>query len=251
MSKDLLIHGDCFDVINQMANNSVNAVITDPPYNTTKCKFDLEKFDPQKFFSEINRICKPDGNIIVFSQQPFTSELIAANKKYFRHEIIWEKNMALGFLNAKKRPLRAHENILIFSQKGYGTYNPEKTRVHNKTKTKKTRGICQHYNQAKVDFIDDGTRYPRSVVKYQNVSKAWDKNAFHPTQKPLSLISWLMLNFTNPEDLIFDPFGGSATTAVAAIETGRKYIVIEKDLDFFNKALKRIELTDPLLNRSC
>lgn len=244
-----LIHGDCLEVMAAMPDNSVNVIITDPPYYTTNLKFDREaKIDFEAFFAEAHRICKPEGSIVSFAQQPFATDLICANRRYFRYELIWEKTMAMGFLNAKKRPLRAHENILVFSEKGFANYNPQKIRVHNRItkKIRKANDICQHYNKKKVDYIDDGTRYPRSVLKHQNVSRGFfkskqDKSIFHPTQKPLDLIRWLVLTYTNPGEIVFDPFAGSATTAVAAMETNRRYIAVEKDLSFFEQAQARIE----------
>ena len=239
-----LINGDCLEIMAGMPDNSVDAIITDPPYYTTNLKFDQEpKIDFTEFFKQAHRICKFEGSIVCFSQQPFTTNLINVNRANFRYEWIWEKSLALGFLNAKKRPLRAHENIILFSEKGFSTYNPQKTRVHNKPvsiKKQKPR-VCRHYNQhASTDYKDDGTRYPRSVVKFKNVSRGWDKTAFHPTQKPLDLIRLLVETYTNPGATVFDPFAGSATTAVAAIQTGRNYIAIEKDSDFYVQAKARI-----------
>lgn len=250
-----LLNGDCLGIMAKMPNDSVDAIITDPPYYTTSLKFDREaKIDFEEFFKQAHRICKSGGVVVSFAQQPFATDLIIANRKNFRYEIIWEKTLAMGFLSAKKRPLRAHENILVFSAKGHATYNPQKVRVHNKLprliKTSKgSNSICQHYNQKKADYCDDGTRYPRSVYKCKNASKSWDKTAFHPTQKPLELVRWLVKTYTNPGDIVFDPFAGSATTAVAAIETGRNYIAVEKDLLFYKQAKERIKAAEQSVNQ--
>lgn len=243
MKSNQLINGDCLEVMSNIPDDSIDALITDPPYYTTHLKFDKEsKINFELFFKEAHRICKSKAPVICFSQQPFTTDLIVANRKNYRVEWIWEKSLAMGFLNAKKRPLRAHENIVIFSEKGWHTYNPQKIRVHNKKKKVQKRNgyITRHYNQKQVDSVDDGTRYPRSVVKYRNVSKSWDKTAFHPTQKPLELLELLVKTYSNPGELIFDPFSGSAVTAIAAIRNNRKYLVVEKDPAFYELAKQRI-----------
>jgi site-specific DNA-methyltransferase (adenine-specific) len=243
MQLNRLINRDCFEVMADMADNSVDTIITDPPYYTTSLKFDKEvKIDFHLFFKEAHRICKPNGAIISFAQQPFATDLIVANRKYFRCEIIWEKTMALGFLNAKKRPLRAHENILVFSENGYCTYNPQKVKTSEKIRKRESAGgaVCSHYNQERFNYTPDGTRYPRSVYKCRNVSRSWDKTAFHPTQKPLDLVKWLVKTYSNPGETVFDPFAGASTTAVAAYETGRNYIAVEKDLNFYTLAQDRL-----------
>lgn len=232
-----------------MTDDSVNAIITDPPYYSTNLEFDKK---PQvnwiDLFQELHRVCKYDGAIVVFSQQPFTTDLINANRENFRYEIIWEKSLAMGFLNANKRPLRAHENILIFSSKGHGKYNPQKTKLYPPPKNPRVRRNnhkAPHYGRQRTGasvHVDDGTRYPRSVLKYKNVLRSWgNKHAIHPTQKPLDLVKWLVLTYTDLGDTVFDPFAGSGTTACAAIETGRKYIACERDEKYFYHAKKRIE----------
>lgn len=183
------------------------------------------------------RILKPKGKIILTSQNPFTSRLILSNIGMFGHEIIWEKTQALGFFNAKKLPLRAHENIILFYNK-LGTYNPiftvgtPYTKVHrNELKTNIYHGRIRDSVK-----INEGIRYPRSVVKIPNPNR----HSLHPTQKPVALFEYLIKTYTNEGDLVFDGFAGSGTTAVASHNLNRNFIVIEKEQEYFDLATKRL-----------
>jgi site-specific DNA-methyltransferase (adenine-specific) len=231
-----------------MQDGSVDMILTDPPYGMTDLGWDAAP-DLARMFAEFNRVAKPNGAIVVTAQQPFATDCIVANRERFRYEWIWEKTNALGFLDANKKPLRAHENILVF-YKSLPTYNPQKTKVANdRVGSFRIRegDSVQHYNQCRTSvYVCDGTRYPRSVVKFSNHSgnifgKKQDGATQHPTQKPLALFEYLIKTYTNEGETVLDCFAGSGTTAVAAINTGRKYIVVEKEQKYVEIIKRRVE----------
>lgn len=191
----------------------------------------------QAFWQQAHRICKSQRSIIaLFSAQPFTTDLIISNRKCFRYEIIWEKTIAAGYLNANRRPLKAHENILIFSQKFEGsTYNPQKT--SGSSYIKKRRGQeSSHYNLVENTCTENkGDRFPRSVLHYPTAQKEG-----HPTSKPLNLVRCLILTYSNENEVVLDPFMGSGTTAVACAQTNRKYIGVEKSPEYIDLANRRL-----------
>jgi site-specific DNA-methyltransferase (adenine-specific) len=237
----MILHDDCFNVLASMPDGSVDMILTDPPYGTTDLEWDTAP-NLARMFAEFNRVAKPNGAIVVMAQQPFATDCIVANRERFRYELIWEKTKALGFLSANKKPLRAHENVLVF-YKLLPTYNPQKTKVTNDRVgsfkiQKSKREYIQHYNQYKNSvYTHDGTRYPRSVVKFSNRIEATQ----HPTQKPLALFEYLIKTYTNEGETVLDCFAGSGTSAVAAINTGRGYIVIEKEEKYIDVIKSRVE----------
>ncbi|BDA74387.1 DNA methylase N-4/N-6 domain protein [Calothrix sp. PCC 7716] len=221
----------------QIPDKSVDAIITDPPYGTTELKWD-KVIDWTAFWEQAKRVMKqPTSLVIMFAAQPFATDLIVSNRTWFRYELIWEKTIASGFLDAKKRPLRAHENILVFSDKWKGaTYNPQKT-PGTKYTEKRTGKRSQHYNKSKSITIFDERcdRYPRTVLRYPTVQKIG-----HPTTKPIDLVSWLVLSYTNKDDLVLDPFSGSGTTALACLKNNRNFIAIEKEEKYCELARRRL-----------
>jgi site-specific DNA-methyltransferase (adenine-specific) len=233
----MVLHDDCFNVLASMQDGSVDMILTDPPYGTTDLEWDAAP-DLARMFAEFNRVAKPNGAIVVMAQQPFATDCIVANRERFRYEWIWEKTNALGFLDANKKPLRAHENILVF-YKSLPTYNPQKTKViSDRVGSFIREGHTQHYNQRRTSvYVYDGTRYPRSVVKFSNHNGATQ----HPTQKPLALFEYFIKTYTNEGETVLDCFAGSGTTAVAAINTGRKYIVVEKEEKYIDIIKSRVE----------
>ena len=187
-------------------------------------------------WEHLKRIIKPNGAIVMTASQPFTSVLVSSNFKMFRYEWVWEKSKATGFLNAKKIPLIAHENITVFYKKR-PLYNPQKTKgapYIDKRSGKKSVDVYR-----KMVFIpqnNKGERYPRTVIKFP-----MDSNTQHPTQKPVALMEYLIKTYTNEGETVLDFTCGSGTTCVACVRTGRKYIGIEKDEKYFNIANKRIQ----------
>lgn len=230
-----LIFGDSMEVMSAIPTGRYDIILTDLPYGTTDFTWD-KKVKLSKFWELVNKITTPDGIVIHFSQQPFTTELIssAASGFKFRHEIIWLKTCAVGFLDANRRPLRAHENILIFSKKGRFTYNPQKTPGEPYTTKKRKFAINTHYGDVErvPTSNESGDRFPLSVQKFNNrPSGHW-----HPTQKPLDLIEWLVKSYTDPGQWVLDPFAGSCVVAHACRHTGRRFTCIEKSLDYYNRA---------------
>lgn len=229
--------GDCLERMKEIESSTVDMILCDLPYWTTCCSWDaVIPFEP--LWAEYERVIKPNGAIVLFSAQPFTAVLACSNLKLFRYEWIWEKPNATGFLNAKKQPLRAHESILIF-YKSQPTYNPQKTFGHERKTAKKKVIGSEHYGkQLSVKDYDSTERYPRSV---QVFSSDKQKQALHPTQKPVSICEYLIRTYTNEGELVLDSTMGSGTTGVACINTGRRFIGIEKDTGYFATAKIRLD----------
>lgn len=235
MSKVELFQGDCLDLIKDIPDGSVDCIITDPPYGTTNCDWD-KRFDLNRFFKESFSCLKKNGALVVFSQQPFSTDLVNAGRKFFRYEIIWHKTRATGFLNARKMPLRAHENILVFYRK-LPTYNPvfsvKKAYLRVSGGTSEVYGKIKDRHSTK----SDGKRYPHDVIKMPH----HNFGLLHPTQKPVELTEWLVKTYTNPGDTVLDCFMGSGTTGVACVCNGRNFIGMELQEKYFEIAKNRIE----------
>ena len=236
-----LYNGDCLEVMKGIDDKSVDLILTDPPYGMTCLDYDKQPTDWETFWLEANRVIKPSSYIICFSAQPFTTEIIVSNRKNFSHEIIWCKTSATGFFNANIKPLRAHENILVFSSdekdKNKGrTYNPQFT--YSKPYIAKKKKICAHYGKTerKETINTDGKRYPLSYVNFNNSNYG----SLHPNQKPVDLLSWLAKTYSNPDDVILDTYMGSGSTGVACVESGRHFVGIEINPNYYSIAEKRI-----------
>ena len=220
--------------MNQIKDKSIDLILCDPPYQATRLDWDIA-LDFKAMWQEYERIIKDNGAIILFSIQPFSSKLVQSNMKLFRYEIIWQKSYPTGFLNAKKMPLKSHENILVF-YKHLPTYNPQNlTDCHIVEKARKKASPTQ--GKALKSYIQTKTGYPRSVCKFKK-----ENGNIHPTQKPLALIEYLIRTYSNEEDLILDNCMGSGTTAIAAMNENRMFIGFEKDQVFYEKAMERINL---------
>lgn len=233
-----LMFGDCLEQMKDIPSGSVDLILTDPPYGTTACKWD-SVIDLQAMWIELNRIIKPNGAIALFSQTPFDKVLGHSNLKDLKYEWIWEKTSATGHLNAKKMPMKAHENILVFYKKP-PTYNPIKTHGHARKTAiadrAKKESDC-YGSQSGVTSYDSTSRYPRDVLKF-----ATDKQKLnlHPTQKPVALLEYLIKTYTQEHETVLDFTAGSFSTGVAALNTARKFIGIEMDENYFNIGVKRI-----------
>ena len=232
-----IVRGDCLEVMKGIPSGTIDMVLADPPFGTTRCKWDtVIPLDPM--WVELRRVLKPRGVIILMSAQPFTSVLVCSNLKMFKYDIVWEKPNATGFLNAKKMPLRAHETALVFYDK-LPTFNPQMTHGHKKVVTKRKPVESECYGKSIVKSEYESTsRYPRSV---QVFSSDKQKGSFHPTQKPVELMEWLIKSYTNEGDTVLDFCMGSGTTGVAAIRNGREFVGIEQDAEYFGIAKQRIE----------
>lgn len=228
--------GDCLELMKDIPNKSVDMILCDLPYGTTACKWDnVIPFEP--LWEQYNRIIKDDGNIILFSKQPFTTELINANFKYFRYEIIWQKQQATNPMCAKKRIMPIHENILVFYKK-FGTYNPQMSYGNkNYSSFNSNKQGSEIYNhKSKHRECKDGSRYPTSVLKFNT-----ERKKLHNTQKPVALLEYLIKTYTNENEFVLDNCMGSGSTGVACINTNRSFIGIELDKKYFEIAKERIE----------
>ena len=237
VSGSTFVNADCFDVFPFIEDKSIDAIICDLPYGATDCKWDsVLPFD--KLWKEYERIIKPNGAIVLFGSQPFTSALIMSNPKLFKYELIWQKSRPSNFPLAKKQPLKYHENILVFYNK-QPTYNPIMTKGEKNHRTK----ICRGKNNI---IGDDGTgvgwentsdvKYPKSVITIKSTDST--KNE-HSTQKPLELMEYLVKTYTNEGDMVLDNTMGSGTTNLACIKLNRKSIGIEKEKQYYDVAVRR------------
>ena len=233
-----LIHGDCLEEMDKLIEKGVkvDCVITDLPYGTTKCRWDVViPFEPM--WDCLNKLTKNNSAIVLFGSQPFTTDLINSNRKMFRYEIIWNKTFGKEPFAAGKRPMKAHENILLFYKK-QPIFNPQYTKgkpykdVRKDYKIKTERYAIEH-----IGYINDGYRNPISVIDFKNPNF----RGMHPTQKPVKLLEYLIKTYTNENELVLDFTMGSGSTGVACVNTNRNFIGIEKEEEYFNIAKERIK----------
>ena len=233
------MQGDCLERMKEIPDGSVDLILTDPPYGTTQCKWDsIVPLEPM--WEQLKRVVKPKAAIVMTASQPFTSVLVMSNPSMFKYSLVWEKTTATGHLNAKKMPMRAHEDVLVF-YKNFPAYNPQMTHGHErKTANNVDRGKLQSdvYGTEKgITSYSSTSRYPRSVIK-TTTDKQTSK--LHPTQKPVLLMEYLIKTYTNEGETVLDFACGSGTTGVAAKNLNRSFIGIELDETYFNIAKERI-----------
>jgi len=239
-----LWHGDCLEMMGRIPDGSVDLIAADLPYGTTACRWDVViPFEP--LWAHYKRVIKPRGCVVTTASQPFTSALILSNPGWFKYALVWEKSSAGGFLDAKFRPLKAHEDVIVFSPAGCSngskpamTYNPQMVdgEPYSIERTGCIGKAASRSNQKRVATESDGRRYPRSVLYFPNPSGP----GLHPTQKPVALFDYLIRTYSNPGETVLDNTMGSGTTGVACIRTGRKFIGIEKDAGYFAVAQRRV-----------
>lgn len=234
-----LIHGECLEELAKLEDNSIDLILCDLPYGTTRAKWD-SVIDLDLLWSELKRVRKDDRAVVLFAGQPFTSALIMSNVKEFKHEWVWDKVTARGHLVAKKRPMQQHESVVIFGKGGI-LYNPQMIPLEKATKAgverKRTElmggiGETTNYTTNKIRTH----KYPKTIQTF-----SMDKNIGHPTQKPIALLEYLIKTYSNEQDTVLDMTAGSGSTAIAAINTDRKYICIEKDDDYFELMENRVQ----------
>ena len=231
----MMLHlGDCLDVMQDIPDGSVDMVMTDPPFGTTACKWDsVIPFEPM--WAQLKRITKPSGAIVLMASQPFTSALVMSNVGMFRYDLKWIKTQATGFYNANRMPLRAHEDIIVFYQ-SLPSYNPQKTAGEPYVQKRGSASEVYQGKDLSVTVNETGMRHPLSWRVFQR-----DADKTHPTQKPVALMEYLIKTYTNPGETVLDFTCGSGTTGVAAANTGRRFIGIEMDADYFTIAQARIQ----------
>lgn len=213
-------------------------VLCDLPYGTTQNNWD-SVLPLDQLWAEYWRIAKPNAAIVLTAAQPFTSALVMSQIDRFRYDWTWEKNNPSGHLNANRAPLRCHEDILVFAT-GQTIYNPQKTSGHPRKTVVSRDGSSSNYGAQKSTGYSSTDRYPRSV---QQIAGELKRPGNHPTQKPVALFEYLIRTYTNPGDLVLDNTAGSGTTAVAAEQSGRRWVCIERDEDYSMRAISRIAAT--------
>ena len=230
MSDFTLYQGDCLEVMPRLQD--IDMVLADPPYGTTACKWDsIIPLEPM--WECLKAITKERAAIVMTASQPFTTTLIASNMKQFSCSWVWEKEQGVNFMLCKKQPLKVHEDVLVFSCK-QPTYNPQMTEGRPYISGKGDSGDVTG-RVTKTQSVNKGTRYPRSIQRFNR------QTGMHPTQKPVALMEYLIKTYTNPGDTVLDFTMGSGTTGVACANTGRKFVGIELDPDYFQIAKERIE----------
>jgi site-specific DNA-methyltransferase (adenine-specific) len=238
-----LYNDDCLEVMDKLISDGVkvDAIITDPPYGTTACKWD-SVIPLEPMWRQLNRIIKTNGAVVLFDSEPFGSALRMSNIKNYKYDWVWEKTQATGHLNAKKQPMRSHELISVFYKKQC-VYNPQKTKGHKPMNSGIRKLSVQNKSEVyglatkELPFGGDTERYPRTNIIFKSDKQT---NYKHPTQKPIALMEYLVKTYTNENDTILDFTMGSGTTGVACKNLNRNFIGIELDDNYFKIAKERI-----------
>jgi len=241
----MIYQGDCLHIMPILQANSVDLILCDPPYGTT-----LNSWDKVLPFADVwaqyKRLLRPSGTVLLFGSQPFTAAVVMSNPKWFKYELIWDKNKCGSPGLAKIRPMKTHENILVFSPAGKTTYNPIMEAGEPYARTSSTPdgyvGRCNNHKyglKPRTGFTNTGTRYPKSVLRISRDFSA--QQQVHPTQKPVPLLEWLIQTYSHAGQLVLDNCMGSGSTGVAAMRTGRNFIGIESDSAMCDLASDRIQ----------
>ena len=248
MELDTIYNMDCLEGMKQIPDGTVDAVICDLPYGTTACAWDsVIPFD--KLWEQYRRILKRQGSVLLFGSEPFSTKIRMSNFDWYKYDWIWEKSTSAGFVHAKNMPMKRHEVISVFSGASMGhesllgenrmTYNPQglipchKVSVNAKGKF---GGVVGTRPSHKDVVVSEWTNYPSSILKFDNDGDGW-----HPTQKPVDLLRYLVLTYTNEGDTVLDNCMGSGTTAIACIKERRHFIGFELSKEYFDKAVRRIK----------
>lgn len=235
-----IINADCLDVLRKLPDKCVDLILTDPPYGMTNCKWDIS-MPFEVMWKHFNHVRKDSCPVVIFGKEPFSSRLRLSNVAEYKYDWKYHKALPTGHLNVRKQPLKSYEDVCVFYKK-QPIYNPQithnnKRRVARTIYLKENVGDFVYGKEKRNTFYDSTDRYPTDILDFINR----EKGQFHPTQKPLALMEYFILTYTNPGDLIVDPFSGSGTTAVAAHKLGRRFICIEKDPDYWAASIKRLE----------
>lgn len=239
MSGDLML-GNCLHLLPGIASGSVDMVLTDLPYGRTRNGWD-SLIDLELLWPELLRVTKSGAAIVMTAQMPFTATLVASQPRLYRHHWVWEKAQATGHLNAKRAPMKAHEDVLVFATR-QPTYHPQKTTGHprkvSSARHKRGSKATSNWGEHGLTSYDSTERYPRSVIKFPTDKQ---RSAIHPTQKPVALFEYLIRTYSDPGDMVLDVATGSGTTAIAADLTGREWVCMEKDELEYAKAARRLQ----------
>jgi len=232
--------GDCLEVMDAIPSRSVDLILCDLPYGTTACPWDAV-IPFNLLWAHYDRVLKPAGAAVFTACQPFTAHLLLSNLPWFRQELIWEKTMPTGFLDANRKPMKAHENILVFARVRH-TYNPQMTTgaAYTMVRGPRNGGGTALTADPQIRFspwttVNAGTRYPKTVLRF-----AHDKLKIHPTQKPVALLEYLVRTYSNEGELVLDNCMGSGSAGVACVNAGRRFVGIERDAGYYEAALGRI-----------
>ena len=243
-----LLNGDCYELLKLIPNNSVDMILTDPPYGQTPLEWD-KSIDLNALWYHIRGICKPNACICIFAQEPFASHLRLSNLSWYKYDWYWKKERPTNIFQVKRRPAKYVENICVF-YKELPIYNQEKVVHEGKKVSNSVNGFMTKTvssNELKpVEYVDDGTRYQCEILKFNRDVRTEN---LHPTQKPVALLEYLIKTYTNKDQVILDMFMGYGSTGVACIKQQRKFIGIELDESYFNIAKSRIEKNHNELNR--
>ena len=256
MNNIVLENRNCFEYMEEMikSNIKVDLILTDMPYNITANSWDT-KIDISLLWNYFHKIINPNTPVIMFSSQPFTTDLINSNRDEYKYEIIWSKNTSGNFILAKKQVLKRHENLEVF-YKEQPTYNPQFVEYSSKIPkilgrkqystlqgkhiNKTTGQVAKPTTENGIAYNFERGRYPGSVLEFNAIANH-SKEKFHPTQKPVSLLEWLIKTYTNEGDIVFDPFAGSFSCGIACLNTNRKFIGCELDTKYFEQGKRWIE----------
>ena len=238
-----LLHGDCLELLQNIPDKSIDMILTDPPYGITACKWDsVIPFVPM--WEQLNRIIKDNGAIVLFGSEPFSSALRMSNIKHYKYDWIWYKHNAGNILVAKYQPLKTNENVMVFGNKRINYYPILTLSDRDRSKDRPTKKKTDLFSGIKGGEFKRGTnikgneRYPKNVLDFSNANH---KNKFHPTQKPVTLLEYLIKTYTLENETVLDFTMGSGSTGVACVNTNRDFIGIELDDKYFSIAKDLIE----------
>ena len=226
--------GDCFDAMATLTPGSVDMVLNDPPYGTTRNKWDaVIPFEPM--WSSYWRLLKSNGAAVLTASQPFTTTLAASQLANFKYAWVWEKSRFANQTLAKIQPLKIHEDVLVFCREKAPYFPQDLVEINKVTKQGAKVSDNQSGKTRPTEYLQTHTGYPRSIIRFKS-----EGSTIHPTQKPVALFEYLIRTYTNPGELVLDNTAGSGTTAIAAIQSGRRWICIERDPGYFDKAIARV-----------
>ena len=228
-------NADCMNFMHFIPDGCIDLAVIDPPYGKSKLEWDVP-LDLWLLWKHLDRLLKPNSAVIIFTKQPYTSEVVLSNLKFFKEEWIWQKSKSSNFMNAKKSPLRNHENILVFYRRP-PTYNPQGLKnVHVNSGRKRKGSTFYGRTGCREKYTQTQGNYPKTVIQFNS-----EHNPLHPSQKPLKLVEYLIRTYSNKFDTVLDCVSGLGTTALACLNTNRHFLCIERDEEFYELSTKRIK----------